>query len=69
MNSEAELSRLCKYVMLLTVQKRLKFKIDWLLDLEQVNRVLTLVRLDQDSFRSALNKIYERAAIIKKQKD
>ena len=53
----------------LTVQKRLKFTIDWLLDFERVNRAPTLVGLDQDSFLSALKKAGKRAAIIKKQKD
>ena len=43
-----------KYAMPLTIHKRLKFTIDWLLDFEKVNRVPTLVGLDQDSFRSAL---------------
>ena len=32
-----------KYAMPLTIQKRLKFTIDWLLDFERVNRVPTLV--------------------------
>ena len=32
-----------KYAMPLTIQKRLKFNIDWLLDFERVNRVPTLV--------------------------
>ena len=58
-----------KYAMPLTIQKRLKFTIDWLLDFERVNRVHTLDKLDQDSFRFALNKARKRAAIIKKQKD
>ena len=55
-----------KYAMPLKIQKRLKFTIDWLLDFERVNRVPTLVRLDQDIFHSALKKAGERAAIIKK---
>ena len=55
-----------KYAMPLKIQKRLKFTIYWLLDLERVNRVPTLVGLDQDIFHSALNKAGERAAIIKK---
>ena len=42
---------------------------DWLLDFEWVNRVLTLVGIYQDSFRSALNKSGKSAATIKKQKD
>ena len=58
-----------KYDMPLTIQKRLKLTIDWLLYFERVNRFLTLVGLDQDRFRSALNEAGERAAIIKKQKD
>ena len=58
-----------KYAMPLTIQKRLKFTIDWLLDFERVNRVPTLVGLDQDSFRSTLKYAGECAAIIKKQKD
>ena len=58
-----------KYAMPLTTQKRLKFTIDWLLDFERVNRVPTLVRLDQDSFRSALKEAGKHAAIIKKHKD
>ena len=58
-----------KYAMQLTTQKRLKFTIDWMLDFERFNRVPTLVRLDQDSFRSALKKAGERASIMKKQKD
>ena len=53
----------------LTIQKRLKFTINWLLDFEQVNRVPTLVGIDQDSFRSTLKEAGKRAAIIKKQKD
>ena len=57
-----------KYAMPLTIQKRLKFIIDWLLNFERVNRAPTLVGLDQDSFRSALKKAGERAAIIKQQK-
>ena len=57
-----------KYAMTLTIQKRLKFTINWLLDFERVNRSPTLVGLDQDSFRSALKKAGKRAAIIKKQK-
>ena len=44
----------CKYSMPLKTQKRLKFKIDWLLDFERFNRVPTMVGLDQDIFRSAL---------------
>ena len=35
-----------KYAMSLTIQKRLKFAIDWLLDFERVNRAPTLVGLD-----------------------
>ena len=31
-----------KYAMPLTIQKRLKFTIDWLLDFERVNRAPTL---------------------------
>ena len=58
-----------KYAMPLTVQKRLKFTIDWFLDFERVNRVLALVGLDQDSFRSALMEAGERANIIKNQGD
>ena len=58
-----------KYAMPLTIQKRLKFAIDWLLDFERVNRAPTLVRIDQDSFRSALKNSGKRAAIIKKQKE
>ena len=58
-----------KYAMPLTIQKRLKFTIDWLLDFERVNRALTLVGLDQDSFCSALKKAGGCAAIIKQQKD
>ena len=58
-----------KYAMPLTIQKRLKFAINWLLDFEQVNRVPTLFGIDEDSFHSALNKAVKRAAIIKKQKD
>ena len=57
-----------KYAMLLTIQKRLKFTIYWLLDFERVNRVPTLVRLDQDSFRSTIKEAVKRTAIIKKQK-
>ena len=57
-----------KYAMPLTIQKRLKFTTYWLLDFELVNIFLALVRLDHDSFRSALKKAGERAAIIKKQK-
>ena len=56
-----------KYAMPLTIQKRLKFTIDWLLDFEKINRFPTLVVLDQDSFRSALKEVGEHAAIIKKQ--
>ena len=58
-----------KYSMPLKIQKRLKFNIDWLLYFEIVNRVPTLVGLDQDSFRSALKEAGKHAAIIKKQKD
>ena len=58
-----------KYDMPLRIQKRLKFTIDWLLDFEQVNRVPTLVRLDQDSFRSALKKSGEHSAVIKNHND
>ena len=58
-----------KYAMPLTIQKRFKFTIDWLLDFERFNRVPTLVRLDQDIFCSALKEAGKRAAIIKKQKD
>ena len=58
-----------KYAMPMTIQKRLKFTIDWLLDFEWANRVPTLVGLDQDSFRYALKKAGERAAVIKKHKD
>ena len=58
-----------KYTMSLTIQKRLKFTIDWLLDFERVKWVPTLVGLDQDSFRSALMEAGERANIIKKQED
>ena len=57
------------YVMPLTIQKRLKFTIDWLLDFKRVNRVPTLVGLDQDSFRSSLKKVGERADIIKEKKN
>ena len=57
-----------KYAMPLKIQKRFNFTIDWLLEFEQVNRVPTLVGLDQDSFRSALKEAGERAAIINKQK-
>ena len=57
-----------KYAMLLTIQKGLKFTINWLLDFERVNRVPTLIGLDQDSFRSALKEAGERAVIINKQK-
>ena len=53
----------------LTIQKRLKFTIDWMLDFERFNRVQTLVGLDQNRFRSAHKESGERAAIIKKQKD
>ena len=42
------------YAMSLTIQKRLKFTIDWLLDFVRVNRVPILVGLDQNRFRSAL---------------
>ena len=58
-----------KYAMPLTIQKRLKFTINWLLEFERVNRAPTLVGLDQNSFRSALKNAGKRAAIIKKQKD
>ena len=58
-----------KYAMPLTIQKRLKFTIDWLLDFERFNRVPTLVVLDKDSFRSALKEAGKCAAIIKKYKD
>ena len=58
-----------KYAMTLTIQKHLKFTIDWLLDFERVNRVPTLVVLDQDSFSSALKDAGKCAAIIKKHKD
>ena len=58
-----------KYAMQLTIQKRLQFTIDWILDFEQVNRARTLGGLDQDSFRSALKKAGKCAAIIKQQKD
>ena len=58
-----------KYALPLTIQKRLKFTIDWLFDFERVNRAPTLVGLDQDSFRSALKKAGKCVAIIKKQKD
>ena len=75
MTSDAELSRLAsilcpagKYSIPLTIQKRLKFTIDWLLEFERVNRAPTLVGLDQDFFRSALKKAGKCAAIIKKQK-
>ena len=51
-----------KYDMPLKIQKRLKLTIDWLLDFERVNRALTLVALDLDSFRSALKNADERAA-------
>ena len=47
----------------------MKFTIDWLLDFERVNRVLTLVGLDQNIFRYSLKEAGERAAIINKQKD
>ena len=57
------------YSMLLTIQKRLKFTMDWLLDFGRVDRVPTLVRIYQDSFCSALKKAGERADIIKKKKD
>ena len=57
-----------KYAMPLTIQKLLKFTIDWLLYFETVNRVPTLVGLDQDSFRSALKEAGKRATIINKQK-
>ena len=55
-----------KYAMPLTIQKHLKFTIDWLLDFEIVNRAPTLVGLDQYSFRSALKEAGKRTAIIKK---
>ena len=55
-----------KYAIPLTIQKRLKFTIDWLLDFERVNRAPTLVGLDHDSFCSALKKSGKPAAIIKK---
>ena len=58
-----------KYAMPLTIKKRLKFTIDWMLYFERVNRVPTLVGLDQDSFRSALRELGKHAAIIKKQKN
>ena len=58
-----------KYAIPLTIQKRLQFTIDWLLDFERVNRFPTLVGLDQDSFRSALKEAGERGTIIKKHKD
>ena len=35
-----------KYAMPLTIQKRLKFTIDWLLEFEQVNIIPTLVGLE-----------------------
>ena len=57
------------YAMPLTIQKRLKFTIDWLLEFERVNRVPRLGGLDQGNFRSALKEAGERAAIIKKQRD
>ena len=57
-----------KYAMPLTIQKRFNFTIDWLLEFEQVNRVPTLVGLDQDSFRSALKEAGKRATIMKKEK-
>ena len=57
-----------KYAMKLTIQKHLKFTIDWLLDFERVNRVPTLVGIDKDRFRSALKEAGKRATIIKKQK-
>ena len=53
------------YAMPLTIHKRLKFTIDWLLDFEWVNRTLTLVGLDQDRFRSALKNAGKLAAISK----
>ena len=58
-----------KYAMPLRIQKRLKFTIDWPLDFERVNRTLTLVGLDKDSFYSALKKAGKCASIIKQQKD
>ena len=58
-----------KYAMPLKIQKHVKFTINWLLDFEQVNRVPTLVGLDQDSFRSALKEAGECAVTIKKNKD
>ena len=39
-----------KYAMPLTIQKRLKFTIHWLLDFERVNRAPTLVGLDRIAF-------------------
>ena len=54
-----------KFAMPLTIQKRLKFIMDWLLDFERVNRAPTLVGIDQDSFHSAIKKAGEHAAIIK----
>ena len=58
-----------KYAMPLTIQKRLKFTIYWLLYFERVNRFPTLVGLDHDSFCSDVKEAGERAAIIKKQKE
>ena len=58
-----------KYDMPLTIQKRLKFAIDWLLDFERVNRAPTFVRIGQDIFHSALKKAGKRVAIIKQHKD
>ena len=58
-----------KNAMSLTIQKRLKITINLLLDFERVNRFPTLVRLDQDSFCSALKNSVKHAAIIKKQKN
>ena len=55
-----------KYAMPLTIQNCLKFKINLLSDFERVNRAPTLVGHDQDSFRSALKKLGEHAAIINK---
>ena len=57
-----------KYAMQLTIQKCLKFTIDWMLDFEGFNRDPALVGIEQDSFRSALKEAGKRATIIKKQK-
>ena len=57
------------YAIPLTIQKRLKFTIDWLSDFERVNWVPALVGLYTDSFCSALKEEGERSAIINKQKD